>query len=370
MSVHAAPLRTYAPWLTAITFGPMPSRRVTLKDVAREAGVSTGTVSMVLNDSALITDATKARVQQVMRDLGYIYHRAAANLRRKRSNIVGVSICDLESPYYADVTAGIQEALESEGRVVVLGHSAESVSRQLRFLETLREYDVEGVLLTPAFGTPKNHINQVMGWGIPVVQVTRYIPGVHADYVGNDNRAALEMATDHLLGLGHENVAYVGLTKATSTGRERVAGFRNAMRRGGALLREDWIVECDATRADGFRALLSLFELRDRPTGIVCFDDDVAFGVMLGMRSLGLEPGRDCSVVGVDDYTEAALWRPGLTTVAIERKKLGQMAGRMLFDRIADRNRPIENVVLEPRLVVRESCGAPPAVKRTRARPA
>lgn len=340
----------------------MPAaRRVTLKDVAREAGVATGTVSMVLNDSPLIADATKARVQQVMRDLGYIYHRAAANLRNRRSNIVGVSICDLVNPYYADVTAGIQAALEALGRAVVLGNCAESLPRQLRFLETLREYDVEGLLLTPAIGTPKSQINQVMAWGIPVVQVSRYVPGVEADYVGNDNRLATEMATGHLLALGHEKLAYIGLNRLTSTGRDRFAGFRTAMKRCPEPLREDWVIECPATRADGFKALVSLFEGRDRPTGLVCFNDDLAFGAMLGLRSLGLEPGRDCSVVGLDDVAEAALWQPSLTTVAIDREKIGQVAGRLLLDRIADRNRPIEHVVLEPRLVERESCGVPVA---------
>jgi LacI family transcriptional regulator len=197
--------------------------------------------------------------------------------------------------------------------------------------------------------------------------VTRYVPGVQADYVGNDNRVATEIATNHLLDLGHEHLAYVGLTRSTSTGRERVAGFRQAMKLRNATLREDWVVECDATRTDGFQALLSLFKARDRPSGIVCFDDDIAFGVMLGLRSLGLEPGRDCSVIGIDDYPEAALWRPGLTTVAIERKKIGQLAGRMLIDRIEDSSRPVENVVLSPRLVARESSG-PPAASTIRAR--
>ncbi|WP_434034895.1 LacI family DNA-binding transcriptional regulator [Cupriavidus sp. a3] len=337
----------------------MATNRITLKDVAREAGVATGTVSMVLNDSPLVADATRAHVQKVMRDLGYVYHRAAANLRNRRSSIVGVSICDLVNPYYADVTAGIQAALENAGRALVLGNCAESVERQLRFLETLREYSVEGLLLTPAIGTPKAHLQRVQQWRIPVVQVSRYVPGVKTDYVGNDNRMATGLATKHLLGLGHQRLAYIGLNKETSTGRDRFAGFRSAVE----SIEPDGpsrVIECRPGREDGFNAVLTLFAAPEPPTGIVCFNDDLAFGAMLGLRQLGLEPGRECSVVGVDDVAEAGLWKPALTTVAIDREKLGQEAGRLLADRIAEPDRPFESVVLEPKLIVRQSSGEAP----------
>ena len=344
----------------------MTLKRITLKDVARQAGVATGTVSMVLNDSPLVADATRAHVQQVMRDLGYVYHRAAANLRNKHSRIVGVSICDLVNPYYADVTAGIQSTLDDLGRALVLGNCAESVPRQLRFFETLREYNVEGLLLTPAAGTPKAHLARVLEWRMPLVQVSRYIPGIDTDYVGNDNRLATELAAKHLLSLGHKRVAFIGLNRLTSTGRDRYAGFRAAMKGVDYALSGEHVVECGATREEGLRALKGLFEAADPPTAVVCFNDDVAFGAMLGLRQLGLEPGRDCSIVGADDVSEAALWQPSLTTVAISREKIGQVAGRLLTDRIADPNRPIEHVILEPRLVVRESSSAPPAMKALR----
>ena len=345
----------------------MPPKRITLKDVAREAGVATGTVSMVLNDSALVADATREHVQRVMRELGYIYNRAAGNLRNKRSRIVGVSLCDLGNPYFADVTAGIEKALEDLGRVLVLGHCAESVPRQLRFLETLREYNVEGVLLMPAVGTPKAHVARLIEWRLPVIQVTRYVTGVETDYVGNDDRLGAELAAQHLLSLGHERIAYVGLNRLTSTGRERFAGFRAALKAAGHAVREDWVIECPATRQDGFDAMTRLFESAQPPTGMVCFNDLIAFGAMLGLRRMGFEPGRECSVVGLDDVAESALWQPALTTVAIGRGEIGLAAGRLLTERIDQPDRPFERVVLPPRLVVRASSGAPqPTTARAR----
>jgi LacI family transcriptional regulator len=269
-------------------------------------------------------------------------------------------VCDLVNPYYTDVTAGVQAALESLGRVLVLGNSAESVPRQLRFLETLREYNVEGLLLTPAIGTPKTHVERLLEWRIPVVQVTRYLAGVAMDYVGNDNQLAARLATEHLLGLGHRTIAYVGLNRLTSTGRDRFAGFGKAMKAAGQKVAEHHVVECPASREDGFRAITALFERAAPPTGVVCFNDVLAFGVMLGLRRHGMEPGRECSVVGLDDVAESALWQPQLTTVAIGRDQIGQIAARLLTDRLAEPDRPVERVVLPPQLVVRASCGEPP----------
>ena len=128
-------------------------RRVTLKDIARYAGVATGTASMVMNNSPLVAEATREHVLRVIKEHGYVYHRAAAQLRKKRTDIVGVSTCNLLNPYFAEVAAGIEQVLEEHGRVLVLGNARDG-ARQSRFLSTLREYNVEGVLLMPAIGTP------------------------------------------------------------------------------------------------------------------------------------------------------------------------------------------------------------------------
>jgi len=338
-----------------------------MKDVARAAGVATGTVSMVLNGSPLVADATRAHVQRVIRELGYVYDRAAANLRNRRSSIVGVAACDLVNPYYADVTAGIQATLEQLGRALVLGNCAESIERQLRFLETLREYNAEGLIIMPAIGTPQSHLQQMQQWRIPVVQVSRYIPNAKTDYVGNDNRLATEMATKHLLSLGHERLAYIGLNKNISTGQDRFAGFQDAMQ-AHTFPQPEYVIECSPSRKNGFDAALALFRAANPPTGIVCFNDDLAFGAMLGLHQLGLEPGRDCSVVGVDDVAEAAFWYPALTTVATDREKMGQEAARLLISRIAALDRPVERIVLKPVLTIRQSSKVPPAPKSPRRR--
>ena len=346
---------------------PMKNKRVSLKDVACAAGVSTGTVSMVLNNKPSVARSTRARVQQVIDGLGYVYDRSGAQLRTRRTGIVGVSICNLANPYFAEVTVGIEEALGELRLALVLGHSGESVTQQAKFLGTAREHNVEGLIIMPAIGTSREMIEQVLSWRLPLVLVSRTVDGVDTDYAGLDNCVGSTLATEHLLELGHERIAFVGANTRTSTGRERVLGYQNALRAARKSVPDGFVHECDASREHGFHAVNELFERADAPTAIVCFNDLVAFGVMLGLRKRGLEPGRDCSVVGADDVAEAVLWQPGLTTVAVRPGLIGFSAGDLLRQRLASPDRPPESIRHTPQLIVRGSSGprlAPPAKHR------
>jgi LacI family transcriptional regulator, galactose operon repressor len=341
-------------------------KRVTLKEIAKRAGVATGTVSMVLNHNPLVAATTREHVRRVIVELGYVYDRGAAQMRNKRTNIVGVSICNLINPYFAEIAVGIERSLEALGRALFLGNCGESIERQSRFLATLREYNVDGVLLMPAVGTPKKVVAQLREWRVPVVMVSRRVIGTETDFAGNDNRFGSMLATRHLIRLGHERIAFVGLNRRTSTGRDRAAGFSTALRQAGMEVAPELVVECDASREEGYHAIARLLERGKPPTAVVCFNDLLAFGVMLGLRRLRIEPGRDFSVIGFDDVNEAALWWPPLTTVAVDVDAIGRAAGRLVHDRIDNPERPIEHVVLEPKLVVRSSCGPVPVhTKRT-----
>jgi LacI family transcriptional regulator len=336
------------------------TKRISIRDVARFAGVSTGTVSMVLNDNPSVAPQTRARVRQAIERLGYVYNRSGAQLRKKRTGVVGVSICDLANPYFSEITVGIEEALGEGGFALILGHAGESVARQAKFLNLAREHNVDGLILMPAIGTSRELVEAVIGWRIPLVLVSRYVSGISTDYSGVNNRAGLAEATGHLLRLGHERIAFVGANARTTTGRDRVRGYRMAMTSAGKEISPESIVECGAGREQGFLAAQKLFgESRPPPTAIVCFNDLLAFGVMLGLRSLGVEPGGDCSVVGVDDVAEAALWKPGLTTMAMSSRLIGRNAGKLLRERLALPAGGPGKILLRPELVIRDSSRPP-----------
>ena len=340
-------------------------KRTTLKDVAREAGVATGTVSMVLNDSPLVAEATRIHVQDVIRKLDYVYHRAAGYLRNNRTKTVGVSICNLTNPFYVDILAGIEQSLDSSGLIPFLMNCNESVPKQKRFFETLRDYNVQGLMLIPAIGTSRVQLEEVQKRGMYVVQVTRYIPGVESDYVGSDNTAASKMSVDYLAGLGHKLIAYIGHSSKTSTGRDLLKGYRQGLRAIGIVPKDDWIVECEVTREAGFKVVQQLFTQNVYPTALVCFNDTIAFGAMLGLAKLGLRPGVDCSVVGIQNVPESALTMPALTTVAVDCGLLGREASRLVRDRLESPLAPAQRILLKPKLIVRGSCGVPPTQTRT-----
>ena len=212
----------------------------------------------------------------------------------------------------------------------------------------------------PAIGTRKATLLQMREWGIPVVLVSRYVAGVDSDYAGSDNRLGSILATQHLLSLGHERIAFIGANRRTSTGRDRTAGFHSALKKAGIPVAAEW-VECNASREGGFRAIVALFRRKRPPSAVVCFNDLLAFGVMLGLRHLGLEPGYDCSVVGAADVTEAALWQPPLDDCGggcrgDRPRRRAAVARAHRASRKAGRARAAATQTRYPRLVRRDVC--------------
>lgn len=330
-------------------------RRVTLVDVAAAAAVSPATVSLVLRDSPSIPQRTADRVRDAAARLGYVYNRGAAGLRAARSGMVGVVVNDLTNPYFAEIVAAIQDAMAREGRVVVMSSTAESPDRQAAFVDKLREYNVDAVVVSPAAGTDPAFLRRIRAWGLPCIQFSRDVPGAGADFVGADNRGGMQRAVRHLVDLGHRRIAMVGVDTGISTGRERLDGYRDAL--AGAGIPRDPALEiaCPATRADGMAAVSALLDRASPPTAVACFNDILAFGAMLALLARGLAPGRDVSVTGFDDIAEAALWRPALTTVAVPRRAIGEAVIGLLDRRLQDPAGPPERVLVEVGLVVRDS---------------
>jgi LacI family transcriptional regulator len=328
----------------------------TVKDIARHAGVSPATVSLVLRKSPLVADATRVRVEASIDALGYIYHRAAANLRGRLTHTFGLVICEITNPFYAELTAGIDEALDRAGWVAFLANTAESPARQERFIARMREQKVDGILLAPAEGTSSRTIEQLRRQGVPVVEVLRRAGRQNTDHVSADFRLGMTLAAEHVIRLGHKRIAFVGGGRRVSPARDRAEAFRETLTRYGLAIGP--IVDCLPTRQDGANAVERLFQGRaNEPTAILCHNDLCALGVMVGLVDRGLAPGRDVAVVGFDNIQESAMNRPALTTVAIEPRRIGAEAADLLLRRVKEPGGARETIVLPPKLVVRDSCG-------------
>jgi LacI family transcriptional regulator len=168
-------------------------------------------------------------VRRSIATLGYVYDRSAAGMRAKLSRTVGLVVVDLTNSFYAELIAGIDAVLDRAGQVAFLANTGEDPKRQQRVLDRLREHSVDGVILCPAEGASPEMVEGVLDWGLPCVQVLRTIDGVATDYAGTDNRLGANLATEHLVALGHRRIAFLGGAAETSVSRDRRAGYLDVL---------------------------------------------------------------------------------------------------------------------------------------------
>jgi LacI family transcriptional regulator len=337
----------------------MSKGRVTVIDIARAAGVSKSTVSLVLQGSPLVNEMTRAKVNATIRELGYVYNRGAANLRQTASTrIVGIVVNDLTNSFFAELAVGVDVVMQSAGYVQFLSNTGESVGRQREVVASMREHGISGLIVSPARGTEANDLKPLVASGVPVVVVVRNVPGAKVSSLISDNRAGSIAAVEHLLRLGHRRIAFLGGFPDTAVFAERTEGYRQAMRQAGLDAGDDLIVSSAPSRAGGVAAIERAMLIADRPTAALCFNDAVAFGVCDGLRTRKLEPGKDFAVVGFDDVIEAQTAVPALTTVSVDPQGMGRRAAQLLLKQINSGKPDAEAIVSSVRLVVRQSCGA------------
>lgn len=330
---------------------------VTLAQVAKRASVSTATVSMVLRNRGRISDATRNRVMQALDELGYVYNQTAANLRNRTSNQVGLLLHDITNPFYGEMTAGLSQEMERHDLLLFLANSEESGERQQKFVDSLMRNNACGMVLCAARETPTLFFETLKRRNIPAIMVVRPLDDVDFDFVGTDNFLGTQLATQHLLRLGHRHIAFIGGSENSTTRAQRIGGYSSKLLEHRIQPNSEWVVSSAASQSDGARVAEALLHRYPEISAAVCYQDIVALGVMQTLRKMGRAPGKDFALVGFDDVTEAALVQPALTTVSVAAKEIGRKAGELLFSRIQGNDEPPKRIILPPTLIVRESCG-------------
>jgi LacI family transcriptional regulator len=333
--------------------------RVTIVDVARRAGVSKSTVSLVLSGSDLVAPKTRERVSRAMEALGYVYHRGAASLRAASSDFVGMVIGDLSNPFFAELAAGIEDALYHLGFTPILANTNEDPERQAQVLRSLREHNVAGVILSPARGSDAWTVAQQWPGSRPAVIAIRRMVGSPLPYVGPNNCKGARQAVEHLLKLGHRRIGFLGGAATMTTQQERVSGWREALNAFGLAADSSLIIESAPTRAGGRLAIAGALSLPRPPSAVLCYNDIVAIGATRELNVRGIHPGRDFAVVGFDDIAEAEYNAPPLTTINADTREMGRRCAESLLGLIRREDPAGLSYAGEARLVVRESCGAP-----------
>jgi DNA-binding LacI/PurR family transcriptional regulator len=321
--------------------------------------VSTATVSLALRDSPLVADSTRERIKEHARAIGYIYNRRAASLRTSRSGIVGVVVHDIMNPFFAEILRSIESELDRSRQTFLLSNHYDQLEKQRSFIDTLLQLGADGVIMSPAIGTPREDIQLMEDNGLPAVLVARSVEGAQVPVFRGDDSYGIGLATNHLISLGHRRIAMIGGTDQTSTGRHRYQGYVIAMQKAGLDVRPHWRIPGPRTKQAGFEVAGQFLALPDRPTAAVCWNDLVAIGLMNGIARAGLVPGVDISVTGYDDLEEAAIATPALTTVWNGQRDVGRRAARALLDRLNGVVVETSQELIKPELHVRQSSGKP-----------
>ncbi len=338
--------------------GPL-AQKIKLSDIADALGVSTATVSLALRDSPLVADETRERIKAHARDIGYIYNRRAASLRTSRSGIIGVVVHDIMNPFFAEILRSIEIELDRSRQTLLLCNHYDELEKQRSFTDTLLQLGADGVIMSPAIGTPASDIEMVEQNGLPVVLIARSVDGANVPVLRGDDAYGIGLATNHLISLGHRRIAMIGGTDATSTGRERYRGYVVAMERAGMEVKPHWRIPGPRTKAAGFEVSGQFLAMPDKPTAAVCWNDLVAIGLMSGMARAGLTAGVDISVTGYDDLEEAAIALPPLTTVWNGQREVGRRAARIMVERLSGvAVEPLQDLI-HPELHVRQSTAKP-----------
>ena len=333
------------------------NNKVTIVDVAREAGVSHSTVSRVLNGRPHIKPETRARVMVALERLGYAPDMRARGLAGGRLGVVGLVVLDLESSYITQVVRGVDAALADHGLDLMLCTTHRREQRETSYVSRLSVGLVDGLLVL----LPKRsdqYANDLAARDFPFVLID-HSGSPLANSVVAANRHGAMSAMEHLAELGHRRVAVITGDLDTTAGRDRLSGSQTAVTRLGLDPDPDLVVAGDFLETGGYSAAMRLFELDEPPTAVFAGSDTAAFGVVRAARDAGVDIPGDLSIVGFDDIPEAALTTPSLTTVRQPMSEMGRRAVTMLIERIEYPQRPVAHIEYPTELIARDSTAPP-----------
>ncbi|MCA0030160.1 MULTISPECIES: LacI family DNA-binding transcriptional regulator [unclassified Mesorhizobium] len=327
----------------------------TIKDVARAAGVSTATVSAVVNDTAYVSPELRARVLAAVRDLRYAPSLVARNLRSGRSQLIALAVADLANPFYARIVTAAEAAVAAWGYSLVLFNSDEKPDIERRILSRIRTLGCDGSVVVPV--GPESHYQRRDFEGMPVVLLGRSIGDAGVDTVTIDNLSAGKQATNYLLDLGHRHIGSITGPMQLTTGSGRLQGMLEAMAARGLAPKTGHVRSGEFREDTAYSVARDLLGQPDRPTALYVANGVMAIGVMRAVADLGLRCPEDVSIASTDTVAGAGGLKPRLTRTEHPVTDMTNEALRMLVDRIEGKvAQPARNVVFQPALVVGESC--------------
>ncbi|MCB1499607.1 MAG: LacI family DNA-binding transcriptional regulator [Bauldia sp.] len=330
----------------------------TMKDVARDAGVSIYTVSATLSGSANVSAELRARVTESVSRLGYERNSTARGLKRGTSSLLGLIVSDVTNPYFTELVEHIQDKAHQTGYSVLLGISDHDVDREAELLALMRSHQAAGTILCPAGGEEDYADGRLSRGRMRLIAVDNTAPGLGVDTVCLDNRVAADLAVSHLLELGHHRIGVVAGMRQQYVSRERLAGRDAALARAGIASDPELVTYGDFRLEEGHACGRALLTLASPPTAIFVANNLMLIGVMRALAEAGVRVPDDMSVCSIDDFPWAPAFQPALTVVRQPIAAMAEAAFERLVERLGGDDGPATARDFAPELVVRRSCAS------------
>lgn len=329
-------------------------KRPTIIDVALLAGVSKSTVSLVLQSSPLVKQETREDVRRAMAELGYVYNRAAANLRSANAGLIGLVINDLRNPFFTEFATSLQMALSARGYATVIANTDEDPALQAQVVGAMLEHSVSALIVSPAYGDEAATFDAIARANVPALQVLRRVveDTTRFPFAAPDYATGSRLATEHLLDQGARHIAFIGGLDGRSVTQARMSGYQSALADKGL---KPLHLPGRPGRAFGREAAHRL--ARDYPSvdGVLCFNDLTALGVLTGCTELGRSVGTTLKVVGFDDIEDCAQAFPALSSVRCDIAGFGRQMAETVLNWLESDQRPAPEIVTPVTLVPRAS---------------
>ncbi|MBK5291212.1 MAG: LacI family DNA-binding transcriptional regulator [Acidobacteriia bacterium] len=339
---------------------PVPGRKpISIKDIARQANVSHSTVSRALRNSPLVHPDTAEKIREIATSSGYRVSAVARSLVSRRTQTIGVVVTTIADPFNAEVVSGIEDVANAFGYSVFLASSQSDPVRELGVVHSFAERRVDGIIVNSSrVGSLYQEL--LSSLSIPVVFINNHNPGGFAYSVSIDDVAGARQITEHLLGLGHTRLAYIGDRFGLQSNLDRMAGFQDVIERAPQARRPARVVYGDGTSAGGAQAMGELLASNQAPTAVFCYNDRTAQGALSAIHEHGLRVPEDISVAGFDDLPVSSFCHPPLTTLRQPMNGMGRQAMEIL-EQLLSRNPKAPDMANKfvGDLIIRRSTGVP-----------
>ncbi len=332
-------------------------KKPSLIDVARRAKVNISTVSRIINKTGSFGSGTEARVRKIMKELGYKPNRVARRLRTQEgsSHLMGLIIPNIQNPFFADLARGVEDVAYRNNFAVLLCNYDEDEKKERFYLDVLQSESVDGIILPPIHENDPA-VLQVVRNGIPVVCVDRSLSSGALDKVEVDNHMGAFTAVEHIIAKGHRRIGVICGPADSSTGRERLRGYKDAHARAGLPVRSELVRFGDFKQLSGHALTHEILSLSQPPTALFVCNGLMMIGALEAIAARGLKIPRQIALVGYDELSLSAVFNPPLTMVKQPAYEVGKCAAELLLKRIEDPKRPPTSLKLLPELIIRKSC--------------